>query len=57
MIPLLCASLVALAFASDPLARNASSHWLLAQGLEALGGFDNLDAIVDVVYSGGYASP
>ncbi|KAH7265979.1 hypothetical protein NW759_008042 [Fusarium solani] len=53
MIPLQYASLVVLAFVANVLGRDSSSHWLLSQGIEALGGSRNLEAVLDVTYSGG----
>ncbi|KAM6528902.1 hypothetical protein FALCPG4_009854 [Fusarium falciforme] len=52
MIALQYASFVVLAFVADVLGRDSSSHWLLSQGIEALGGSRNLEAVLDVTYSG-----
>ncbi|KAI8674213.1 hypothetical protein NCS55_00744200 [Fusarium keratoplasticum] len=52
MIALQYASFVVLAFVADVLGRDSSSYWLLSQGIEALGGSRNLEAVLDVTYSG-----
>ncbi|KAI8669619.1 hypothetical protein NCS57_00777200 [Fusarium keratoplasticum] len=52
MIALQYASFVVLAFVADVLGRDSSSHWLLSQGIEALGGSRNLEAVLGVTYSG-----
>lgn len=47
------ACLVALIFAGDVLGHvSSSSGLLLSQGIEALGGSRNVEAVLDVTYSG-----